>query len=156
MAVNLVNIGKMKSAKSQLLSSGVISRLLYFTLALLTMILGLISRSSTVSLPEILTLYAGDTLWAALIYWMIRFFKPSSTPWVSAIMALAFAFAIEISQLYQAPWINEIRSTTLGALVFGFGFLVSDLVCYAVGVGVGFLLDNLARTSKLSKIISSN
>jgi len=101
-------------------------------------------------------LYAGDTLWAALIYWMIRFFKPSSTPWVSAIMALAFAFAIEISQLYQAPWINEIRSTTLGALVFGFGFLVSDLVCYAVGVGVGFLLDNLARTSKLSKIISSN
>jgi len=55
MAVKLVNIGKMKSAKSQLLSSGVISRLLYFTLALLTMILGLISRSSSVSLPEILS-----------------------------------------------------------------------------------------------------
>ena len=86
----------------------------------------------------------------------MRFFKPTLTPWLSAVIALAFAFSVEISQLYQAPWINEIRSTTLGALVLGFGFLVSDLVCYSVGVCAGYLLDVFAKISKINRVISSN
>jgi hypothetical protein len=46
-----------------------------------------------------------------------------------ASIALAFAWAIELSQLYHAPGIEALRHTRLGGLVLGFGFLWSDLVC---------------------------
>ena len=54
-----------------------------------------------------------------------------------ALLALTFAWGIEFSQIYHAPWIDDIRATTLGALLLGAGFLWSDLVCYAVGVAIG-------------------
>ena len=53
------------------------------------------------------------------------------------VISLAIAFAVEASQLYQAAWLNEVRRTTLGALLLGRGFLWSDLVCYAVGIFAG-------------------
>ena len=43
--------------------------------------------------------------------------------------------------MYHAPWIDSIRRTTLGGLVLGFGFVWSDLACYAVGVGLGILIE---------------
>ena len=61
---------------------------------------------------------------------------------MTALIALAFCFVIELSQLYQAPWLNAIRQTTLGGLILGFGFLWSDLLGYCVGVFVAYLLDN--------------
>ncbi len=54
---------------------------------------------------------------------------------------MAFSVAIELSQLYHASWIDSIRQTTLGGLILGFGFLWSDLACYAVGVVLGVLVD---------------
>ena len=42
-----------------------------------------------------------------------------------------------MSQLYHAPWIDAIRDTLPGALVLGYGFLWSDLACYAAGVALG-------------------
>jgi len=59
------------------------------------------------------------------------------------IISLVLAFAVEVSQLYHAPWIDGIRSTTLGGLVLGFGFLWSDLVCYLVGIAAGVSTDRL-------------
>jgi Protein of unknown function (DUF2809) len=58
-----------------------------------------------------------------------------------ALLTIAFSVAIELSQLYHAPWIDSIRQTTLGGLILGFGFLWSDLACYAVGVGLGVMMD---------------
>ena len=46
---------------------------------------------------------------------------------------MILSIAVELSQLYHAPWIDSIRQTTLGGLILGFGFLWSDLACYAVG-----------------------
>jgi hypothetical protein len=60
-----------------------------------------------------------------------------------AVLALAFSAAIELSQLYHAPWIDSIRQTTLGGLVLGFGFVWSDLACYAAGVVLGILVERL-------------
>jgi hypothetical protein len=62
-----------------------------------------------------------------------------------AIAALLFSFAIELGQLYRAPWIDEIRRTTLGGLVLGFGFLWSDLLCYMAGIGTGVVAELLFR-----------
>lgn len=33
-----------------------------------------------------------------------------------------FLFVIEFSQLYHAEWIDQIRDTSLGGLVLGYGF----------------------------------
>jgi hypothetical protein len=58
-----------------------------------------------------------------------------------ALAAVAFCFAIELSQLYHAPRIDSIRQTTLGGLVLGFGFLWTDLVCYSVGIAIGSVVE---------------
>ncbi len=90
--------------------------------------------------PSFLATYAGDTLWALMIFWAFAFVAPRSASWKIALAALAFCFAIEFSQLYQADWANAIRSHTIGALVFGRGFLASDLICYSTGIFIGWLL----------------
>jgi len=93
------------------------------------------------NLPTFVSAYAGDTLWALLIFWLTRALKPALPILVSASIAVGFAFFIEFSQLYHAPWIDSIRSHTLGGLVLGFGFKASDLVCYSVGVLIGYILN---------------
>ena len=54
---------------------------------------------------------------------------------------MSFSVLVEVSQLFHAPWIDSIRRTTLGGLVLGFDFVWSDLACYAVGVGLGLLIE---------------
>lgn len=116
---------------------------LYSGLAIITMLLGLLSRSSFIELPEILALYAGDTLWAMMVFWLLCCVQRGMRTAGIALLALGFAFAIEFSQLYQAQWLNDIRHTRLGALVLGFGFKGSDLVCYTFGILLAAGLDKL-------------
>ncbi len=40
---------------------------------------------------------------------------------------------------------DHIRNTMLGGLVLGFGFLWTDLVYYAVGIGVGTAIERGIR-----------
>lgn len=116
-------------------------RWIYLIVTLLIILLGLASRRYGEYLPAIVAEYAGDTLWAAMVYFGIRFLFPRTKIYISVIGALAFSYGIEVSQLYQAEWINNIRNTTPGALILGHGFLWSDLVCYTVGVFVAALTD---------------
>ena len=90
---------------------------------------------------EWMKLYAGDVLWAAMIYWGFKFLF-AQEPKRTAFHALIFCFLIEFSQLYHSPWIDQIRNNRLGGLVLGFGFLWSDLVCYLVGVLCSYLVDD--------------
>jgi hypothetical protein len=108
---------------------------------MIVMALGLVSRRYGAGLPPFLSEYAGDTLWALLVFLCVSALRPDARLWLRGATALGFAFLIEISQLYHAPWIDAIRATKLGGLVLGFGFLWTDLVCYAVGVSLGALLD---------------
>lgn len=118
------------------------SRLLYGVLIVITIAAGLASRSSlAVHLPAFVATYAGDTLWALTLFLVLGFAFPRTWPGVIAVATLALAFAIEFSQLYQAGWINAVRDTRVGALVLGHGFLWSDLICYTVGVGAGWLTE---------------
>lgn len=57
------------------------------------------------------------------------------------VASLLFCFAIEFSQLYKAPWINELRHTLFGRLILGEGFLCGDLLCYVVGVVIGVIVE---------------
>lgn len=78
-----------------------------------------------------------------MVFLLITFlFNKKSTLHI-AVYSIIFSFGIELSQLYHSPWIDSIRNTTLGGLVLGFGFLYSDLLCYALGIGVGTVLDKI-------------
>ncbi|MCH7225058.1 DUF2809 domain-containing protein [Haloferula sp. A504] len=128
------------------------SLLRYAALIGLTIAAGLASRSSlAVHLPAFIATYAGDTLWALTLFLVIAFVFPGMTTRKIAVMALALSFAVEFSQLYQAGWINAVRDTRIGALVLGHGFLWSDLLCYAVGVGAGACLQLPLRAPEHSK-----
>lgn len=116
-------------------------RLKYFLLTILTMFLGLISRKYMSYLPQLISPYLGDILWATMVYFGFKFLFPKSTKIKGILLAIVFSYSIEFSQLYQATWINNLRSTTLGALVLGHGFLFSDLVCYTIGILFGFIFD---------------
>lgn len=114
----------------------------YLILSILVMILGLLSRRID-NLPQIISAYSGDILWSLMIFLLIAFiFNKGSSIFIIS-MAIIFSYSVEISQLYHAPWIDGIRGTTLGALVLGYGFLWSDLVCYTIGVMIGAGLDLL-------------
>lgn len=116
-------------------------RLYYLILFLFTILLGLGSRRYGSYLPAFVADYGGDALWAAMVYWGISVLFPKKEFFRKGFIALSFSYCIEISQLYQADWINAIRGTTLGALVLGHGFLWSDILCYTVGVGLAILID---------------
>jgi hypothetical protein len=109
--------------------------------AVATIVAGLASRSESLGLVGVTGDYPGDALWALLVYLLLALAWPRWPCRKIAITAACFALTIELSQLYHAPWINEIRHTLLGGLVLGQGFLWSDLACYAVGITLGVLFD---------------
>ena len=116
-------------------------RFFQIVLIALVCLLGIGSRRYSNALPRFIAAYAGDTLWALAAFLGLGLILPRALTRTIALLAMSFSVAVEISQLYHAPWIDSIRQTTAGGLVLGFGFLWSDLVCYAVGVCVGMLID---------------
>ena len=117
------------------------SRLKYGAAAVIVVLLGLASRRYTANLPDFVASYAGDTLWATTAFLVFAILIPRWSTLRLAVAAMVLAVAIEVSQLYHEPWIDQLRHTTVGALILGQGFLFSDILCYAVGVGLGCLLD---------------
>lgn len=117
------------------------SRALYLLLAVATIVLGLATRRFRGVLPDAVGAYAGDVLWAAMVYLLMAAAWPRASIRRVAAGAAIFALAIELSQLYDAPWIDAVRQTRIGGLVLGFGFLWSDLACYAAGLALAAPLD---------------
>ena len=116
-------------------------RLKYLLCVMAIIAAGLLSRKIAV-IPA----WVGDALWAIMIYLLLKIvFIRASVVKVIA-FSLAFCFTIEISQLYQAPWINQIRSTLIGHLLLGQGFLWSDLLAYTGGVLLIAMADSMLNT----------
>jgi uncharacterized protein DUF2809 len=120
-------------------------RLLLLPLILLVVALGLGSRTAAARewLPHFLTDYAGDSLWAVMVYLYLVFALPRMSVRRAAAWALGISVLDELSQLVHTPWLDALRANRLGALVLGRGFLWSDLVCYAVGVALAAGVDLL-------------
>lgn len=120
------------------------NRIFYLALTLIIMCLGLLSRKIANYIPDIIDLFLGDALWALMIYFMLKFIFINLPMKKIAIIGILFCFAIEFSQLYHSTWIDNIRATTLGGLVLGYGFLWSDLAAYMIGIGLGVLVETIA------------
>jgi hypothetical protein len=117
---------------------------LQVSLIALGVALGIGSRRYAEHLPGFVAAYAGDTLWAFVAFLGIGLLLSRASTWAVAVLAMSFSVLIELSQLYHAPWIDSIRHTTVGGLALGYGFLWSDLACYAVGVGLGAIIEYAA------------
>ncbi len=114
----------------------------YIFTTIITLILGLASRKFGNYLPYFLKEYSGDAIWAMMIYWGFRFCLYNKPIYYAAIFSWTLSILIEFSELYKAPWIKEIRATTIGGLILGYDFAWSDIVCYTVGIVIGFCLDS--------------
>ncbi len=107
----------------------------YFIAVLITIFLGIGSRKLSFLPAE-----TGDALYAVMIFFLLSTFfhakKSNNIPLASYVICAL----IELSQLIQTSWLNSIRATKLGALVLGNGFLWIDILAYAIGVLIAFLI----------------
>jgi hypothetical protein len=117
------------------------NRVLQVFYIIVVIILGLASRRYGKLLPTWLAAYSGDVLWGLMVYFIVGFLLPKQKVFYIALAAFIFSALIEISQLYHAPWIDAIRSYRLGGLLLGYGFLWSDIVCYAFGIVLGVVIE---------------
>lgn len=121
------------------------TRLAYAGATFVMLAAGLGTRTWSEHLPEFVSLHFGDALWAAMIYCGFRAVLVHKRVEWALLASFIFCMAIEFSQLYQADWINAVRSSRLGALVLGRGFLAVDLFRYGVGIALVYVGDKLVR-----------
>jgi len=120
-----------------------LKRIHYLVLMCTTIVFGLLSRK-VVGIP----LSVGDGLYAVMIYWLCRFIFFRRSSGFCFVSSLIFCFAIEFLQLVQHPLLISVRSHPLLRLLFGQGFLWSDLIAYIAGSAIAFLLDRTFHRSK--------
>lgn len=121
------------------------NRIRYFIITIIIMFMGLLSRKFMFIFPINIAPFIGDMLWAMMVYFGFRFLFPKLNITKSLVLAFLFSFSIEISQLYQAQWINNIRNTIIGGLILGHGFLFEDLISYSIGIILGCVVDKLSK-----------
>ena len=102
--------------------------------------LGLLSRR-----VKFVPAACGDALWAMMVYCCFRIVLIRKPLVISAAAALIASFAVEFSQMLTPDWLVKIRSTFLGHMLLGQGFLWSDLLAYTIGIAVIYGLTALIR-----------
>ncbi|MDO8038740.1 DUF2809 domain-containing protein [Janthinobacterium sp. SUN137] len=119
-------------------------RLLQVGATVAVIALGLASRAYPQFLPAALGKYPGDALWAMMIVFALGGLATRMRTWQLALWSLLICFVVEFGQLYQAPWIVELRAHPLGHLALGSTFGWGDLIAYTAGVAVAAIIDKLA------------
>jgi hypothetical protein len=133
-----------RPAPASMRSNGVIRSRCWLSVGFVAVIaLGLASRTFPALVPAFFAKHPGDSLWALMVFLGWGFIKPRASTGTLTSLAFATSCSIEFSQLYQAPWLDEIRRTTTGHLVLGSSFSWLDIAAYAVGASVGALVDAL-------------
>src|ERR1041384_7744254 len=77
--------------------------------------------------------YAGDALYAALVYALVVFFIPKIMPIKVAMIGIIFCWTVELLQLTPYPAMLSQRNL-LARLVLGSTFNPPDLLAYCLGI----------------------
>ena len=112
-----------------------------------TIAAGLALRMVPLGLPGSLVKHGGSALWALMIFWLVSTAFPRWPRIQSALVAIGIAFAVELSQLYHAPWLDAFRLTRPGALLLGRVFSTLDLIAYALAISIGSSADRWFRSA---------
>jgi len=111
----------------------------YFLLIISTIVFGLLSRKALP--PSFIDPYLGDFLYALMFFFIVGFLFPTMKSLKVVLISIAICYFIEGLQLYQADWINQLRSYKLGGLILGYGFLWSDILSYTFGGLFGYFFE---------------
>lgn len=112
----------------------------YVFIVVMFILLGLASRFTN-AFPDEMAVHLGDIFWASMIYYIFRVLFQRASFFNIILISLTFTFGIEFSQLYQSDWIHYLRSSFLGGLILGRGFLGIDLLRYTIGITIAAFLD---------------
>ena len=111
-------------------------KLLQYTSAVIALIaLGLLTRRIN-GIPDA----CGDALWAMMVFccWrIVLVLRPLKTV---ALVALITSFLVEFSQILSFDLLVRLRSTFLGHMLLGQGFLWIDLLAYTIGIIVIYII----------------
>lgn len=110
-------------------------RLRYTSAVIALIALGLLSRRIN-GIPDA----CGDALWAMMVFccWRIMLVRrPLKTV---ALVALITSFLVEFSQILSFDLLVRLRSTFLGHMLLGQGFLWIDLLAYTIGIIVIYII----------------
>lgn len=110
-----------------------------------TIALGLASRKFGSSLPTFIADNAGDALWTVAAFFGLAIAFPSWPSLKLGTYALGISFAVELSQLIDAEWLNGLRRNQIARLFLGRGFVWLDFVRYLAGAAVAIAIDRLIR-----------
>lgn len=127
-------------------------RLVFACAILLLCVSALYTRHISTEYPCFFTKYYPDTAWTMAVYCGFGILLNKGVK-INFPAALLFSYAIEISQLFSPPFLVAARSTVVGGLIFGYGFLWSDIVCYTAGGIICVMIEFSAKklTARLSK-----
>lgn len=87
----------------------------------------------------------GDGLWAMALFYFLRFLFINQELERIAIATFAISFAVEFSQLIRWEWLVAFRSTFIGHMLLGQGFVWWDLLAYIIGVLLAYLIARLSE-----------
>ncbi len=115
-------------------------KIIYLLLFIFFTWLAIATRTHAVWFHPFVQEYGGDTIWAGMFLFFLRIFWGKANLLKLALICYLIGVSVELLQLYHAPWIEAIRQTRIGGLILGFGFLWSDIVCYAVGIVIAYCM----------------
>jgi hypothetical protein len=117
------------------------SRTLSLALCLVTIAAGLTFRMAPLGLPAFVVKYAGSTLWALMIYWIVSTLLSTWRLSAVAVISGLIATGVEFFKLYHSPGMDAFRLTLPGILLLGRYFSVWDIVAYWLAIAAGALAD---------------
>ena len=120
----------------------------YMIIILVLMALGLPTRFFSSYLPRWYVNYAGDFLWAMLIFFLCCLLFRLKTQ-KSLFVASFIVCCIECSQLFHPPWLEYLRSIKVFSLILGFDFSWTDIAVYSMGLSLAALI-NLQFTKAMN------
>ena len=90
----------------------------------------------------------GDALWAMMVFCLWRIILVKQSLRLVAIISLTHSFIVEFSQILRWSWLVSFRSTFIGHMMLGQGFLWTDLLAYLIGILLIFcLFQSMERNS---------
>jgi len=122
------------------MNKNVLLKIIYLLLFIFCTWLALATRHHRQYFHPIVVKYGGDIIWAGMFVFLLRIFFTKIALWKLAVFNYILGVADECSQLITTPWFVAIRQTKLGKLMLGVGFVWSDLVCYAIGTLLAFII----------------
>lgn len=117
------------------------NRIVWGSLLVAVIFLGLSSRSFSESLPEWIAAHAGDALWTVALFLGLALLFPRWASLRLGILAFILSVLVEISQAIDTPWLNAARDTVPGQLLLGQVFAWEDFPRYFLGALLATLLD---------------